>query len=114
PRSGATRGMIVSTARASAAMKVVVSTSPVVRARRCGAQRPLGGGAAAPTCAWVGALIADTIGASDDPHGVAQRRSRRARQAPHELGRVARHARTRHYEVEPGALGALARARVHV
>ena len=49
PRSCATRGMIVSTARASAATNVVVSTSPVVSARCCGLQRPLGGGAAAPT-----------------------------------------------------------------
>src|SRR5438132_12883050 len=100
--------MIVSTARASAAMNVVVSTSPVVSARRCGAQRPLDGGAAAPSRAWVCALIADTICASRGPHGAARRPSRRARQAPDELARVARHARARHHEVEPGALGALA------
>jgi len=40
PRSAATRGMIVITASASAAMKVVLSTRPVVSPRCSGAHSP--------------------------------------------------------------------------
>ena len=44
PRSLATTGMTVTTARASEAMKVMVSTRPVVSVRRAGAHRPSGPG----------------------------------------------------------------------
>src|SRR5438445_12951335 len=99
PRSRATCGMIVITASASAAMNVVVSTSPVVRLRRWGAHRPSAGdGVAAGETSEP--RIEDTICAF-------RRRSGGRRQARDERGAFARHARARDEQAEASPLAAL-------